>query len=476
MPGKVLLVNLNRMQPAVAPIAIDYLGTALRQRGIGAELLDLCFADDVDAEIERCLAGGEASAVALSLRNTDDTSFATQQSFLPSFRRIIEGIRAGTAAPLILGGCGFSLMPEPILEYCGLDFGIWGEGEHALPELVQRIAASEAIDDIPGLIYRAEGGLRRNPPIYIDLEGWPTPQRDLVDNRRYFAEGGMGNIEAKRGCPMRCIYCADPLCRGSRSRLRPPQSVADEVEALLGMGIDHLHFCDSEFNLPPQHAMAVCRQLIERGLGGRLKWYAYCSPAPFTDEMADLAVRSGCAGINFGVDSGSDRVLRALGRDFTAAEVASTAEICHRHGIVFLYDLLLGGPGETRETLRETIEAMKRMSPSRIGVSLGVRICPGTALAAMVLAQGPLADNPAVHGEADGSFLAPAYYLDAALGAGAEAYLDGLIGGDRRFFFMSGEDAGSNYNYSGNTVLVDAIRSGYRGAFWDILRRLSDGG
>ncbi|MFQ5924692.1 MAG: B12-binding domain-containing radical SAM protein, partial [Dehalococcoidia bacterium] len=290
------------------------------------------------------------------------------------------------------------------------------------------------------------------------------------------AQGGMGSIEAKRGCPKTCIYCADPLGKGRRVRPRSPQGVVDEMESLLEMGIDHLHFCDSEFNFPPAHAEAVCLEIISRGLGTRVRWYAYCSPTPFSAELATLFQRAGCAGINFGVDSGTDFMLRSLGRDFTVDDLERTAEVCRRKGMVFMYDLLLGGPGETRDSLRETIETMKRLSPSRVGASMGVRVFPGTKMAALVRRQGPLADNPSLHGAGDEKFLAPVFYLSSALGDDAPQYLARLIEGDKRFFSAFADAGDQNYNYNQNELLVQAIRDGYRGAFWDILRRLAEGG
>ena len=103
----------------------------------------------------------------------------------------------------------------------------------------------------------------------------------MVRQSRYFAHGGQAGFESKRGCPAACLYCADPVAKGRRLRLRPPTAVADEIAALLAQGIDHLHTCDCEFNLPPEHAIAVCEELIRRGLGRQLRWYAYCAPAPF---------------------------------------------------------------------------------------------------------------------------------------------------------------------------------------------------
>ena len=471
--GKVLLVNPNRMQPPVAPIALDYLASSLGLSGYEVDLLDLCFSADVALDIKNYFSQNSVVAVAFTIRNTDDASLATQAFFIPEYKGVIDFLRSHTDAPIILGGSGFSIMPQAMLDYCGLDMGIWGEGEYALPLLVDRVVTGDDYRGVTGLVYRVGRDFKTNPPKYFNLESIAAPRRDMADNRRYFSEGGMGNIETKRGCAKRCIYCADPLGKGTKVRCRSPKSVADEVEGLLAMGIDCLHFCDSEFNLPPGHAMSVCHELVGRGLGSKMRWYAYCSPVLFDDEIASAFQRAGCAGINFGVDSSDDAMLRRLRRDFCVGDLLTTADVCRRHDIVFMYDLLLGGPGESRDSLRATIETMKRLSPSRVGASLGVRIYPGTGMADIVRNQGPIETNPNLHGVVDETLFAPVFYLESALGNDASQYLTDLIASDERFFFMSGDVADRNYNYNDNALLVDAIKKGYRGAFWDILRRLS---
>jgi len=476
LQGTVVLVNPNRMKPPVAPLALDYLASALAQAGFQVEVLDLCFSEDAERDIRDFFQSKDVLAVAFTIRNTDDAYFASRDNFIPQFKDNIDLIRRHTDAPVILGGAGFSVMPEAILRYCGLDFGVWGEGEHALPVLVERMSGGMDYEDVPGLVYRHGSELQANSPAFLDLASIPAPARDAIDNRRYFVEGGMGCIETKRGCDRGCIYCADPVGKGRQIRLRSPDSVADEIETLLGMGIDHLHLCDSEFNVPREHAVGVCEALVRRGLGEKVRWYTYASPGGFDREVAWLCRQAGCAGINFGVDSGCARMLRGLGRDFTVADVQRAAEACREAGITTMYDLLLGGPGETRESLRETIETVKRISPDRIGISLGVRIYPGTRLASQVKGQGPLGDNPNLHGAVSGNdgFVEPAFYLSAELGEDAPDYVAELIGGDERFFFASPSEVEQNYNYNENTVLVNAIREGYRGAFWDILRRLHE--
>ncbi|MBA7614226.1 Tryptophan 2-C-methyltransferase [subsurface metagenome] len=472
---KVLLVNTNQMQPPVVPLALDYLACALSREHFEVELLDLCFTADLASDIDHCLAQNSVSAIAVTLRNTDDCHFGGQEFFIPRFKEITDRLKAKTSASLILGGAGFSVMPEAILEYCGLDLGIWGEGEYSLPLLLRRILAGEDYHDVPGLVYRVGESFSRNRPRYLKLEDMPSPERSTLDNRRYHEEGGMGAIETKRGCAQKCIYCADPLGKGRMVRSRSPQSVADEIAALLEMGVEHFHLCDSEFNLPPAHARDICLEIIKRGLGDKVRWYAYCSPTPFSEELAVLFQKAGCAGIDFGADSGTDFMLRTLGRNFTVEDLARTAQICHRQGLVFMYDLLLGGPGETRESLRETIDTMKRLAPSRVGASMGVRVFPGTKLASLVRKEGPIGENHNLHGAKDEKFFAPIFYLSSALGADAAQYLAGLIAEDERFFSGFADAGSRDYNYNQNMVLVEAIKKGYRGAFWDILRRLAEG-
>jgi tryptophan 2-C-methyltransferase len=303
----------------------------------------------------------------------------------------------------------------------------------------------------------------------------PLPRREAVDNRRYFCEGGMGGVETKRGCEQSCIYCADPLAKGRRYRLRPPSIVADEIEVLLGKGIANLHLCDSEFNLPYGHAVKVCEEIIRRGLGERLAWYAYLSPVPFTEELALLMIKAGCRGINFGVDHAADRMLKNLGRPFTAADIKETAAICHRLEIPFMYDLLLGGPGEDRESLATAISFMNEIEPSRVGISAGIRIYPGTRLAEIALADIEKG-NANVRGTINPDFFAPIFYVSHGMGDELYPFIASLVKKDERFFFGGGEEAAANYNYNANNVLMEAIKRGYRGAFWDILRRLAEEG
>lgn len=475
--AEVVLVNTNRLRPPVAPVGLDYMADVLRAQGVGVLLVDLCFESDGEPAIAERLRGVEPALVGLTLRNTDDCYLASGEDFLPGFARLVELVRQHTDAPVVIGGSGYSVSPAAVLKAAGADYGIAGDGEVALAMLAGELAQGGDPSRAPGLVWAEGGEVRWNPPWQGPVEGLPRRERGLLDNERYFAEGGQAGIETKRGCDRRCIYCADPLGKGRRVRTRSPGQVAEEFMVLLARGVDHFHLCDSEFNVPGEHGAAVCEELSRRGLGERARWYTYATPAGFTAELAGAMREAGCVGVNFGADSGDDRMLAELGRDFRAEHLWDTAKACREAGLVFMYDLLLGGPGETRESVARTIELMKRISPDRVGVSLGVRIYGGTRLAAIVRAAGPLEKNENLRGatEDNAEFTKPVFHLSAELGDDAEGYVAELVGGDRRFFFPTAEAGTEAYNYSDNERLVEAIQQGYRGAYWDILRRLGEG-
>jgi radical SAM superfamily enzyme YgiQ (UPF0313 family) len=462
----VALVNTNRIQPPIAPIGLEYVAEALNAAGHTVELLDLCWVDDVDAAIASFFGGTHFDLIGVTLRNTDDSAFTSCQSFLGPLADVVNTIREHTDGLIVLGGVGFSIMPELVLDLCGADAGVWGDGEFTFPELANRIEGNQGWLDLPNLVWRRDGKWRRNPPAMRSLVDLPPMSRSWIDNRRYFHEGGQAGFETKRGCPGRCIYCADPLAKGKEVRTRPPKAVVDELERLYEQGIDHLHTCDCEFNLSERHVRELCEEIVRRDLGDKLRWYAYCSPVPFSPQLAGLMRRAGCVGINFGADNGDAEMLRRLRRDFMPDDILNAARSCKEASLAVMFDLLLGAPGETRESLVRSVELMRRAEPDQVGVSLGVRVYEGTALADLVK-RGNLREGL---GGRDDPW-EPLFFIEPGVAPFAFGLLDELVGDDRRFFFFDPSRPDINYNYNANQRIADAIREGYRGAYWDILRR-----
>ena len=463
---RVALVNTNRIQPPIAPIGLDYSSEALNAAGHQVQLLDLCWEDDPHSAIAAFFKDADYGLVGVTLRNTDDCAFTSRQSFLKDFAGMVETIKLHTDAFVVLGGVGFSVMPKHCLGLTSAEAGIWGESEFVLPELTSRLESKEDWRNLPSLIWRRDGTTLRNPSSAMYLADLPPMSRRWVDNRRYFRHGGQAGFETKRGCPCKCIYCADPLAKGRTSRIRQPGAVVDELENLLEQGIDHLHTCDGEFNMPAWHAHEICQEIIRRGIGDRLRWYAYCSPARYSSELAGAMREAGCVGVNFGADHGDSGMLKRLGRDFTPADILSATRSARQAGMAVMLDLLLGSPGETKESIVRSVELMRRAEPERVGISLGVRVFPGTELARQVTSENY---NNGLSGGGDPS--EPLFFLEPKIASTAFEWLDKLVGGDSRFLFFDPSKPDRNYNYNANQRLVAAIQEGCRGAFWDILRR-----
>lgn len=462
---KILLINTNTTKPLVAPIGPEYLGEYLQDNGIKVSTLDLAFQKDIKETINKT----KPDLIGITVRNTDDCSFPAGVSFLPKIKRLVNYIKKMTDSPIILGGVGFSVMPESILEYLNVDFGIYGDGEEAFLKFINKYPN---IKDLPNLIYKEGGGYKKNRKEFFNLKRL-NPRRELFDNRRYFHEGGMGSIETKRGCIKDCIYCADVVAKGKKPRLREPENVADEIQRMYSLGINYFHLCDSEFNIPYHHAASICEEIIESGINKKIFWYCYCSPKEFDFDLAKLMKSAGCVGINFGVDSGSDKMLENLKRDFRVEDLFKVSEICHKLDMTFMFDLLLGGPGEDEKTVRETIENMKRLKPDVVGTAIGIRIYQGTSISDMVKAEGVSESNKNLHGaiKNNDDFIRPIFYISSKIGKRITTLVEELASNDKRFLFPYGKNK-RNYNYSQNLLLVNAIKNGFRGAFWDILRKI----
>jgi radical SAM superfamily enzyme YgiQ (UPF0313 family) len=372
---------------------------------------------------------------------------------------------------LVLGGVGYSLFPARRLEETGAEYGIAGDGEGTIPALLDAVRGKSSPERVPGLLWRDGGKIRSNPANWPPVGAGPR-RRDILDNEVYMRLGGQLGLETSRGCPRKCGFCADWKAKGTAARVRDPAGVAEEAAGLARRGLGILHLCDGDFNVPPGHAEAVCRELARLGMGGKLRWYAYLAAEPFTPELARAMRAAGCVGINFTGPSASPAMLKEYGQPHGREALARAVRLCRENGIASMVDLMLGGPGETPETVREGIAFLKEAGPDCVGAALGVRLYPGLPLTARLEREGPLEDNPGLRRRYDGpvDLLQPTYCISPALGSTPAAVVREAIGDDPRFFAPSDEPE-PGYNYNDNTPLEKAIAAGARGAYWDILRK-----
>ncbi|MFP4501610.1 MAG: B12-binding domain-containing radical SAM protein [Candidatus Hydrogenedentota bacterium] len=470
----ILLVNPNFMRPPIAPLGLEYVAETLADRGHAPVLCDLAFVEDWPAAIEAALGDVRPAACLITVRNIDDAYFASRDFVLERTRDVVRHVQAHFEGPIVLGGVGFSTAPREVLEYLEADYGVWGEGE-ATGLLMQAISSGD-VSRAPGAVYRDGGGkVRANASLTSDGPALRTVRRTFLDNARYFREGGQAGIESKRGCAKSCIYCVEPRAKGCVVRVREPASVVEEMRTLVEQGVDVFHFCDSEFNIPTEHALALCDAIVKTGLAPHVRWYVYAYPQGVDAALAQAMARAGCGGVNFGVDHLDPGMLRNLGRTYTYADVQQATEACKQAGIPVMLDVLLGGPGETGATLADCIARLRTLPADRIGLSCGVRVYPHTPLARLVQAFGSTERNPHLHGatQANPDLLRPIFYVDAGIDGDIHDAVSDLVDNDARFLHANPNRTEGNYNYNDNRVLEDAIARGERGAYWDILRRLT---
>lgn len=204
------------------------------------------------------------------------------------------------------------------------------------------------------------------------------------------------------------------------------------------------------------------------------------SVLPFDAELASAMSRAGCVGINFTGDSACPAMLKTYRQPHSKSDLFRAAALCRDNRISVMIDLLLGGPGETASSIAETIDVIKQIDPDCAGASLGIRIYPTTAMAAIVsLEPGDMESNPNIrrHYEGPVDFLKPTFYISSALGEQPAKLVRELIDGDKRFFAPMDESSAcsTDHNYNDNTQLAEAINAGARGAYWDILRKIRNG-
>ena len=395
---EVLLISANRETSPypVFPLGLSFLAGPLKAAGHRLRAVDLCFAQDPEALITETLSAFAPDAVVISIRNIDNVTYPGFRSYLDGVKGVVDLCRG--RAPVILGGSGFSLMPRELLEHLGGDYGVAGEGEEVLPRLLECIRRGASPSPIPGVLVRGcESFL---PP--LPVEAIAAPERELFQVERYNRQGGMANIQAKRGCPFSCIYCTYPILEGTRIRTRPVEDIISEIRELVERyGTEYLYFVDDIFNYPMEFADCLCRALIRAGLP--VRWSAFVNPGFVTSELVRVMVGAGCDAFEFGSDSGSAPMLRNLGKSFTVDDIRRASSLCRESGADFAHYILFGGPGETKETVLESFSLMDQVEPTAVIGMTGIRIYPGTALHRRAVEEGVITPETPL--------LEPVFYL-----------------------------------------------------------------
>lgn len=448
---KVLLISANRERTPypVFPLGLACLAGPLAAAGHQLAMLDLCFTADPAAAVAETLAGFPAEAMVISIRNIDNVTFPLTRSYLGDIRSIIDPCRG--RLPVIIGGSGFSLMPVEILSALDADYGVAGEGEEVLPRLLECIGNGVNPAGLPGVIRRGDTDFVA--PRLLERIG--TPDRSLFAVERYHREGGMANVQTKRGCPFACSYCTYPLIEGSRVRLRPIGDIIAELRELVEKyGVNYIYFVDDIFNYPPDFAETLCRAIINERLP--LNWSAFINPDFMTSSLLEVMQKAGCDAVEFGTDSGSPVMLKNLRKSFTVDAVRLSSRICRDLGVDFAHYILFGGPGENRETVQESFTLMDEVDPTAVIAMTGIRIYPGTAIHQQALAEGEIAPGAPL--------LEPVFYISPSIRDSLCAIITSLAAKRKNWIAP-----GLEINVS--DAMLEAMRHfPVRGPLWKLMR------
>ncbi len=376
----ILLISANRhCDPyPVYPIGISYLSTYISKHLSDYKLLVLDLNLDGLNEIDELVNKSDIRYIGVSLRNIDDNNIYTKNSFIDWYKQIVDKAKSVSKAPVIVGGAGFSIFPEFLLEYLGADFGIKGEGEGSFVELVQLLDRKQDVSKIEGLIFKSGRTIIQNKRTKylreLDLEFNPETLG------YYWEKSGMLNIQTKRGCPKRCIYCSYPIIEGTKVRTLEIDTIIKTLRKLtIEQKISYVFFTDSIFNIEKNYNRELCQSIIDNNI--KIQWGAYFAPdASLKYEDLELYKKAGLTHIEFGTDSFCDTTLKSYNKSFRFEDVLEKSQICNELCIFFSHFLILGGIGETNLTLKETFENSKQINHSVFFPYIGMRIYPGTEL------------------------------------------------------------------------------------------------
>jgi radical SAM superfamily enzyme YgiQ (UPF0313 family) len=422
---RILFISPNRLRLVVPPLPLGLASVvAAVEREHEVRVLDFMFAADPLGEVRRVLAEFSPDIIALSLRNIDNQEYRHPESYIGEMKDLVALLRKDSDASILVGGAGFSIMPREFMAYLGADFGVAGEGEGALREFLAAYEGSRDWERVSGLVWQEGGEWRLNPVLRLaDLKSLPRPALEYFSPHLYQeAEGsaklpGMVPVQTRRGCPMKCIYCTTPLLEGRRIRAWEPAQVAawlaDWYEK---WGLKRFYFVDNLFNCPPSYAKSLCRAIIDLKLP--LEWGALLNPAAPDRELFRLCREAGGVFMQVGNESGSELILTQLGKGFGRRQVELTFRFLEEEGIAYSCFLLLGGPGETRETVEESVALLSQYRPQMVNLTVGIRIYPGLALHRLALAEGLLAPGD--------NLLWPRFYLAPAIKEWIWEYLAGV--------------------------------------------------
>jgi len=297
--------------------------------------------------------------------------------------RIIRNIkRIDKNIIVVLGGIHPSLMHKQIFSffYKQIDFIIQSEGERSLLNLCSALEQGQEYKNISGLVYKAgDGGFMANPNTDIaeNLDQLPIPDFSYAEDE--IREKKTAYLITSRGCPVNCSFCSTSSFWGQKVRMNSPERVGEEVEYVKSLGAERIFFHDDTFNLGIERTIKLAEILKKKNI----EYAISCRVSPVNEEMIERLADSGCKHITWGVESLSEKILKNINKKITKEQVKYAFELCAKYAERMTAGAFtcVGIPGETEETVKETIDYFNANIKSTHGPGTSILyILPGTQI------------------------------------------------------------------------------------------------
>ncbi len=403
---KILLVSANQLliPYPVYPIGLSYITTYLKNKLPDYEIRIFDFVLNNNDDFKKYLNVYNPDYIGISLRNIDNINVYNKESFIDGYKKIVNEIKNNYKqiykSKIIIGGSGFSIYPELLYKLLCPDFGISGEGEESFYKLIYCLENNKNYYDIDGLVYKKNNKIILNKRKHFFQNLDLNFDSNSIDY--YWKNSGMLNIQTKRGCPKNCIYCTYPLIEGKTVRTLNIDKIIETLSELyFKKNINYVFFTDSIFNLCNDYNYELAERIIKNKI--HIRWGAYFSPENLDEKLLQILKKAGLSHIEFGTDSISAQQLKNYNKNFTVSDIIEKSELCNKLGIYFAHFLILGGYGETEDSLNETFENSKKINNAVFFPFVGMRIYPGTELQSLAIKDKKI--------NKDDSLLEPKYYI-----------------------------------------------------------------
>lgn len=296
--------------------------------------------------------------------NRPDVAGITAMSFtLIDVIEVIQVVkRIAPETVIILGGPHVHIFPEETVKLNDVDCLILGEGEKVFIEVLSALGDNKSMENIKGIVFKKNGkvintGLR---PMIDNLDTLPFPARHLVPYEKYYSilasRAPATTTFTSRGCPFQCTFCDRPHL-GKMFRYRSAKNVADEMEECVRMGIYEFLVYDDTFTINKKRVLAICDEIIRRRLD--IGWDIRSRVDTIDPEMLRQLSRAGCRGIHYGVEAGTEKILKVLNKKISLSQAGEVFKMTKKEGMQVLAYFMIGCPTETREDILKTFETAR---------------------------------------------------------------------------------------------------------------------